>query len=408
MSYYDVIFMITVQIFTNACRRAKPACYPERIISKAFDVAFQSLRYSYGYFGPIEILGTEEETLYDFIRGEILHRELLQDTFNSLRAGPDKASQIQEMQVLANRKVASAVKHTWKRALDATLPLLPDLLSTLKRENSLISQDVPDLREMSNDARDNFLQNMFGCDYFKKFTMTMQLERQIHSKLCAALSGIVDPVIFDAATSVCVPVMESIVLPFRQVYNEAIRGFREDMLVLIKSGELTSRTISRSSGGTITPSLHFNDDISTIGLHDVLSAAHIRVNSGYNSGPLQSARQILWNMYTTNLNSPEVLSCFEGKGLNAYDIYMRVSDSIATLVHNAIFTLGEMLQQAANDPNEEIGGCNPDPASEEIATLLCLDSCVNLMTFDAKVEQHTVLVNIFKRCDNIHIRVLKI
>jgi hypothetical protein len=358
------------------------------------------VRYSYGYFAPFDILGTEEETLFDFIGGEILHRELLQDTFNSLRSGSDKASQIQEMQLLANRKVASAVKQTWKKAVDNTLPHLPDFLST---ENIDKDRTAPyglaELREMCPEARSAILQELFGQGLFKKFTVTMQLEAEIHSKLCSALSNIVDPVIFDAATSVCVPLLESIIQPFRHVYAEATSGFREDMQILINSGELSTRNFSRSSGGSVTPALHLSDDIGAIGLRDVLAAAHMRVNSGYNSGPLQLARQTLWSMYTTNLNNPEVLHCFSGKGLSAYDVYIRVSDSISDLVHSAIYTLGDMLQKASDGSvvNHTDGTAAVHSVSEELETKQCLDACIKLMEVDAELAQHGVLVDIFKR-----------
>lgn len=341
------------------------------------------------------MLGTEEKTLFDFIGGEILHREMLHDAFNSIPPGSDKVSQIQEMQQLSNRKVASSVKQTWKKALESSLPLIPAFLSVSSSDSILSEEEIIKIRSLDHDAQTVRLQELFGLPLYKKFSETMQVEAQIHSKLCTALSSIVDPVIFDAATTVCVPILQSIIEIVSQVYMEAVSGFREEIQLLVKSGELTPRSLSRSSagsGGTHT-ALRVSDDSSTIQLQEVLAGAHMRVNSGYNSGPLQSARQLLWTMYTVNLNQPDVLHCFVGKGLSAYDVYIQISDSVTELVHNAIYTIGEMLLKA-QDAAEEI---DLETANSAAVISPTLETCVEMMSEDAKIYQEKALVDIFKR-----------
>ena len=337
------------------------------------------------------MLGSEEETLFDFIGGQILHRELLQDAFNSIRAGSEKVAQVQEIQRLANRKVAMAVKHTWQKAQDEALSLLPPFLSVDRLDKALSESERMDIRRLDPELRNASLRDLFGVEWYKKLSNAMQVEAEIHSKMCTALSSVVDPVIFDAASTVCVPLLEAMMEQLNTAYAEAINGFRIDMISLIDGGHLSLRNISRQSSSSHSSLPRMSDDASIIGLPDVLAAAHIRVDSGYNSGPLQASRRVLWDMYTTDLNSPEVLHCFVNKGLSAYDIHTMVSDSIGALVHNAIHTLGELLRK----------DCICDDAvvdsKENHTQLLCLENCIKMMTSDAKIMQHDVLVKVFQR-----------
>jgi len=347
------------EIFSNACRKSQPSRHHIPLIETAFDRAFHSVRYSYGYFNPIEVCGTEEEMLFDFIGGEILHRELLHDAFSSIPSRPDKASQVQEIKHIANKIVGKAVKATWKSALEGLMPLIPPAFlpqggkQTQSESTSTCSSDEHDISE--------FLKQQYGEVYFNKFVNTIQVQAEIQSKVCAAAASVVDPVILDAAQTTCVPLLEAITDSVAQAYAEAVEGFASD----VQHTVLVSAKLSRETGS---------------GEHaEALANAHRRVNVGYNSGPLKESRMTLWAMYTNNLNQPDVQQCFSNGALNAYDIYSRISDNIAALTHSAIYTYGKLTIEGDMDPES------------------ALSSCKDMASADSKLRQQEVLVDILNR-----------
>lgn len=342
--------MIIIKVFSNACRRAKPERYNIAIIRNSFDRAFQSLRFSYGYFGPLEVTGSEEEMLYDFIGSQILHRELLQDVFNSIPPGPEKQNQIAEIKLLVNRTVSSAVDSTWKKTLSMSLPLLSSYfflpLSNPQNVHRLMQLALED---SSSENRVTALHTIFGETYFLKFYNTIQVEQEIQNKVCSALASIVDPVILDVASTTCAPLLQAILESVVRAFSETVDGYRSVMesivVTLISENETsTSNKISQdktnvqssiddssSPPGTPLASSPLSNMIEELPnqtesndlLSNLLDNEHLNVSGGFHSGPLQAARSTLWTMYTVNLNQPEVLECFSRGGLTAYDVYTR-------------------------------------------------------------------------------------
>lgn len=224
----------SLKVFSNACRRAKPERYNIAIIRNSFDRAFQSLRFSYGYFGPLEVTGSEEEMLYDFIGSQILHRELLQDVFNSIPTGPEKQTQIAEIKLLVNKTVSNAVNTTWKKVLGNSLPLLSSYfflpLSNPMNVHRLMQLA---LEETSSENRVTALHTIFGETYFLKFYNTIQIEQEIQSKICLQLANIVNPVISDMIVTTCIPLLATIIDSIVKAFSETVDGYRNNMETIV-------------------------------------------------------------------------------------------------------------------------------------------------------------------------------
>lgn len=401
-------------IFSNACRRAKPERYNIAIIRNSFDRAFQSLRFSYGYFGPLEVTGSEEEMLYDFIGSQILHRELLQDVFNSIPPGPEKQNQIAEIKLLVNRTVSTAVDTTWKKTLSIALPLLSSYFFLPPSNPQSVHRLMQlALEERSSENRVSALHTIFGETYFLKFYNTIQVEQEIQNKVCSSLASIVDPVILDVASTTCAPLLQAIIDSVVRAFSETVDGYRSAMesivVSLISETEIIQKKYSQDTniqssiddtssppGTPLTnsPLSNMIDDIpntSTINesndlLTNLLDNEHLSVSGGFHSGPLQAARSTLWTMYTVNLNQPEVLDCFSRGGLTAYEVYTRVSDSIVSLSHNGIYTFGLLLKQAVEMNGN---GTNYALYAEKIYI-----QCVNMMAADSMLTARKVLIDI--------------
>ena len=424
------------EIFSNACRRAKPERYNIAIIRDSFDRAFQSLRFSYGYFGPLEVTGSEEEMLYDFIGSQILHRELLQDVFNSISPGPEKQNQIAEIKLLVNRTVSNAVDTTWKKTLATALPLLSSYFF-LPPSNPQSAQRLMQLalEDNSSENRVSALHTIFGETYFLKFYNTIQVEQEIQNRVCSTLASIVDPVILDVASTTCAPLLQAIIDSVVRAFSETVDGYRSDMesivVTLVSENETINSNINNNNTKTNNnnnnnltdlnvqtsiddtsspngtplassplsnmteelPNQSESDDL----LSTLLDHEHLSVSGGFHSGPLQAARSTLWTMYTVNLNQPEVLDCFSRGGLTAYEVYTRVSDSIVALAHNGIYTFGLLLKQAV-----EVDGNNGNSTKYVQHAEKIYVQCVNMMAADSMLTARKVLIDILNRFVNCY------
>jgi hypothetical protein len=367
------------------------------------------------------VTGSEEEMLFDFIGSQLLHRELLQDVFNSIPSGPEKQNQIAEIKMLVNRTVTTAVDRTWKKTLAFATPLLsPQFFLAPSDPLSAYKLMQVALQDDSTESRVSALHAIFGETYFLKFYNTVQVEQEIQNKVCAALASIVDPVIMDVASTTCAPLLQAILESVITAFSEAVDGYRSDMetiVVALASGEppppppprLPPRTPSNSSSKTLKsddPPTPPGSPLAEGGgsgagaeedlfpeadlLASLLDAEHLSVSGAYHSGPLQAARATLWTMYTSNLNQSDVLICFSQGGLTAYDVYTRVTDSIVSLTHNGIYTFGLLLRQAMEKSE---GSKNYELCAERVYI-----QCVNMMASDSMAMTRKTLVDILKRC----------
>lgn len=355
--------------------------------------------------------------LYDFIGSQILHRELLQDVFNSIPPGPEKQNQIAEIKLLVNRTVSTAVDTTWKKTLAIALPLLSSYFFLPPSNPQSVHRLMQlALEERSSENRVSALHTIFGETYFLKFYNTIQVEQEIQNKVCSSLASIVDPVILDVASTTCAPLLQAIIDSVVRAFSETVDGYRSAMesivVSLISETEIIQKKYSQDTNiqssiddtssppGTPlanSPLSNMIDDISNTStinesndlLTNLLDNEHLSVSGGFHSGPLQAARSTLWTMYTVNLNQPEVFDCFSRGGLTAYEVYTRVSDSIVSLSHNGIYTFGLLLKQAVEMNGN---GTNYALYAEKIYI-----QCVNMMAADSMLTARKVLIDILNR-----------
>jgi hypothetical protein len=365
--------------------------------------------------------------LYDFIGSQLLHRELLQDVFNSIPPGPEKQNQIAEIKMLVNRTVSSAVDSTWKKTLAYATPLLsPQFFLSPSDPQSAYKLLQVALQNDSTDNRVSALHTIFGETYFLKFYNTVQVEQEIQNKVCSALASIVDPVIMDVAATTCAPLLQAILESVVRAFSEAVDGYRSDMesiVVTLLSGEplppppstaamaetpppRPTKKKSKSEEPPSPPGSPLASGAEEFSENDLLTnlldAEHLSVSGAYHSGPLHAARSTLWTMYTSNLNQPEVLPCFSRGGMTAYEVYTRVTDSIVSLTHNGIYTFGLLLRQATERATAPQEGGEPStkataaaeygPHAEKVYV-----QCVNMMAADSMIFARKVLVDILKR-----------
>jgi len=321
------------EVFSFACRKARPLSRYHRIISEAFRMAFESVRHSYGFFGRLEVHGTEEEMLSEFII-QILHRELLEDSINSVPQGPGRIDKIKRMKMLATRTVMQSTSNTWKKCVSIASPVV--------KKMTMLSDEIA-----------------FDDESAGRFKSIMEVEDNVRVRLTAAVSKIVDPVLIDVATTFCAPLLASIVNPISNAFAEAINGFDSEMQQFL---------IDNSS------SLH--NEMKIMG---ELNCVHRRVS--HLSGSFMKCRVILWDMYTTNCSS---LMTSSDCGLDAYELYCEICDSVRNLIHNAIHHLGVLLYKQGSF----IEGTDPTEYLSEVRTM---------MRTDAKIMQSNVLGMLLNR-----------
>ena len=285
------------QVLSYACRKARPYSHHVPIISQAFKNTYEIVRHSYGYFNHVELYGTEEEMLSDLI-AQVLHRELLEDAISSLKPKHGKNDVVKKIKEVATRQVSRMSAKTWKKSVEQVHPIVKNVCC--------------DSGEI-----------VFDDETCERFRAISDLEENVRVKLSAAVSSIVDPVLIDVATTSCAPLLENIMLPICSAFSESVKGFEVDM----QSVFVTKRE----------------------GLADIkaffceLDSAHRRVN--HLSGHYETSRNILWDMYTSSCSD---MVCSTTCGLDAYDLYCEMSDSIRSLVHDAIHQFGTMVIQGGN------------------------------------------------------------
>lgn len=243
----------------------------------------------------METHGTEEEVLSDFII-QILHRELLEDCLNRVPAGSGQKNTVQRMKLLATRTVAQRTAKTWKLALNMVTPVLKKMSGT--------SQEI-----------------LFDEESGKRFQSISQVEDRVRVRLTAAVGRIVDPVLIDVATNFCAPLLASIVGSIAQAYNEAITGFESEMQQFL-----------------VDHADNLGDERAVL---LELNSVHRRVS--HLSGPFTTPRDTLWDMYTTKCSD---LLNDANSGLDAFDLYCEICDSLRKVLHNGVHHMGELLLQS--------------------------------------------------------------
>jgi hypothetical protein len=280
-----------LQVFSFACRKARPQRQHHAIISEAFRKTFESVRHSYGYFHRLEAACGAEEDLLSELLLQILHRELLEDAIHSVPPGAAKIETVKKIKLLANRTVSRSALKTWKQSVS--------LVSSVVKKITSTSQEI-----------------LFDAESNDRFLAISQTEENVRVRLTAAVSNIVDPVLIDVATTFCAPLLASIVVPVSQAFAESINGFNNDMQqFLVDHSDTDERKILCE-----------------------LDCAHRRVS--HLSGYFIASRDILWDMYTSNCSN---LLSSPSSGLAAYDLYCEISDSVRKLLHNAIHHFGVMI-----------------------------------------------------------------
>jgi hypothetical protein len=279
-------------VFSFACRKARPRSRYHPIVSEAFRKTFECVRHSYGFFSRLEAYGTEEEMLSDFII-QILHRELLEDTINGVPPGPSKSDIVKKIKLLAARTVTNSASIAWKKSVSSVLPLVMKM--------TLSSQAIT-----------------FDDELNGRFRSILDIEDRVRIRLTAAVSTIVDPVLIDVATTFCAPLLSSIVGPCSLAFSEALTSFDCEMQQFI-----------------VDCGTFISDEEKWL---RELDSVHRRVS--HLSGPFKKSRVILWDMYTTNCSS---LTSTSDNGLDPYDLYCELCDSIRKLVHNAVHHFGVLV-----------------------------------------------------------------
>lgn len=238
--------------------------------------------------------------LSDFLL-QTLHRELLEDTISSVPPSAKKQEVINKMKQLAARTVSHASSKTWKKSVSLVLPMIKKLTAPSPSREIVFDKD-------SND----------------KFLSMQHIEDKVRVNLTAEVSKIVDPVLIDVATTFCAPLLANIVVPTSQAFIKSIDGFNNDMQQFL-----------------VDHSESLKDEKKLL---CELDCVHQRVS--HLSGSFMASRDILWDMYTTNCSN--MLSSVVNNGLDAYDLYCEISDSIRKLVHNAIHHFGVLILK--NEP----------------------------------------------------------
>jgi len=100
------------KVLETACWKARAPSNPNPLIARAFNKAFDRVRWNYGYWGYYSSYGAEDERLGDFIR-TVLAREIVDAVIGGIPAGFFYSSMVGMVETTIATSVRAAVSAAW-------------------------------------------------------------------------------------------------------------------------------------------------------------------------------------------------------------------------------------------------------------------------------------------------------
>jgi hypothetical protein len=153
-----------------------------------------------------------------------------------------------------------------------------------------------------------------------KDLMSPIVEKQNNLKemIVGRISSTIDPFLADKGSALFTPVLRVVFRPIIRAFTEAAKGFHKHVSQLIKDSEFT--------GDRFRSTLNRLD-----------------WQMDWWSGPVGEAYQIVYRMYTSDLN--EILSILAGGSSSM--IYNMCMDKLKVILHRAVFTFGARASETS-------------------------------------------------------------
>lgn len=131
-----LISVVASQVFANACRKASPRVHEDPVVAKAFLITLERTRKAYQFYGRAELVGTEVESLCSFVI-QVLLREILDDAFSAVKPS-QRASYIKSVRGVVEGMVRAAVVETWDACVDEAMAVQSGLRSRISNNMSIV------------------------------------------------------------------------------------------------------------------------------------------------------------------------------------------------------------------------------------------------------------------------------
>lgn len=263
-----------LEVFRNACWKSRPPHDENKTIAEAFDIALRNTRWKCWIWGWYYGAGTEGERLGELLL-DVLDRDIINEVIGNIVEGPAKSLTVDLIRKTIGSTVSAACSSAWVSSAAAVRSVSDKIQSQVKDLMSPIIEKQNNLKEM----------------------------------IVGRISSTIDPFLADKGSVLFTPVIRVVFRPVLRAFVEAAKSFHKHASKLIKDGEFT--------GDRFRSTLNRLD-----------------WQMDWWSGPVGEAYQILYRMYTSDLN--EILSVLAGG--SASMIYNMCNDRLKDILHRAVYT----------------------------------------------------------------------
>lgn len=273
-----------LSVFETACYKAQPPHDEDECIAKAFDVALRNTRWRFWYWGWYAAGGNEAERLGEFLL-DVLDRDIINDILNGIVEGPAKSVTVDFVRKTVGTSVKAACSSAWVSASGSVRSISENIKTQVK----------------------------------DSIAPVLEKQRDFKAMIVEKISGTINPFLADKGASVLRPILNVLFKPVIRAFAEAAKGFHAHMASKISNNEFAAAKFD-----------------STLERCDW--------QMDWWSGPIHSAYNIIYKMYTSDLT--EVLSLLSG-GLTSYTIYNMCMDKVKEVLHRAVFTFGQLAKSVS-------------------------------------------------------------
>lgn len=181
-------------MLATACRKAGPKMHENPVVVRAFNLSLQRTRIAYQLYGVPEVVGDEIETLSNFVI-QILIRELLDDTFASIKNATKRASSMEAIRNIVEGVVSDAAKLSWSKCLSSALKVDEELRSGL----------------------------------FANLPIVLDTEQRLITHFRSEFGPVIFPVMSDLDSGLITPFLNVVVGPIVAAHISAVNGFHASM-----------------------------------------------------------------------------------------------------------------------------------------------------------------------------------
>lgn len=265
--------------FETCCYKAKPPSDEDECIAEAFNTALRNTRWRFWYWGWYSDAGSEAERLGEFLL-DVLDRDIVNEILNGIADSPAKAMTVDLVRKTIGTSVKAACSSAWISSAGAVRSISEKIKSTVKDAIAPVIEKQRDFKAMIVDK----------------------------------IGGTINPFLADKGASLLKPILNVLFKPVINAFVVAAKGFHSHMSSKIENNELAAAKFD-----------------STIERCDW--------QMDWWSGPIGNAYNVVYKMYTSDMN--EILALLAG-GLSSYTIYNMVMDKLKMIVHRAVFTFGNL------------------------------------------------------------------